>query len=121
MQASHFGQPLDPTPMQVRTVVSYRGGFAPDPGTANSADNFIMSDEPAVDGKRMITPRRLPRDLAKTTAAMGEIDLDPNHGESDGGRWFMTEAESVPYSSGQEVTCPGGTGIPGCIIGVECA
>src|SRR5216683_2490150 len=102
MDDSHFGPPLDPTPMQVRNVVPYRGGFAPDPGTANYADNFIMSDEPAVDGKRMITPRRLPRDLAKTAAAMGEIDLDPNHGESDGARWFMTEAESVPYSSQQD-------------------
>jgi hypothetical protein len=119
MDDSHFGPPLDPTPMQVRNVVPYRGGFAPDPGTANYADNFIMSDEPAVDGKRMITPRRLPRDLAKTTAAMGEIDLDPNHGESDGARWFMTEAESVPYSSEQDVTVPVGTVIPGVIIGGE--
>src|SRR6266849_391642 len=119
MDDYHFGPPLDPTPMQVRNVVPYRGGFAPDPGTANYADNFIMSDEPAVDGKRMITPRRLPRDLAKTTAAMGEIDLDPNHGESDGARWFMTEAESVPYSSGQDVTVPVGTVIPGVIIGGE--
>src|SRR6202163_2088110 len=119
MDDSHFGPPLDPTPMQVRNVVPYRGGFAPDPGTANYADNFIMSDEPAVDGKRMITPRRLPRDLAKTTAAMGEIDLDPNHGESDGARWFMTEAESVPYSSQQDVTIPVGTVIPGVIVGGE--
>jgi hypothetical protein len=119
MDDSHFGPPLDPTPMQVRNVVPYRGGFAPDPGTANYADNFIMSDEPAVDGKRMITPRRLPRDLAKTTAAMGEIDLDPNHGESDGARWFMTETESVPYSSEQDVTVPVGTVIPGVIIGGE--
>jgi hypothetical protein len=120
MDDSHFGPPLVPTPMQVRNVVPYRGGFAPDPGTANYADNFIMSDEPAVDGKRMITPRRLPRDLAKTVAAMGgEIDLDPNHGESDGARWFMTEAESVPYSSQQDVTVPVGTVIPGVIIGGE--
>jgi hypothetical protein len=119
MDDSHFGPPLDPTPMQVRNVVPYRGGFAPDPGTANYADNFTMSDEPAVDGKRMITPRRLPRDLAKTAAAMGEIDLDPNHGESDGARWFMTEAESVPYSSQQDVTVAVGTVIPGVIIGGE--
>src|SRR5450631_3278606 len=119
MDDSHFGPPLDPTPMQVRNVVPYRGGFAPDPGTANYADNFIMSDEPAVGGKRMITPRRLPSDLAKTTAAMGEMDLDPNHGESDGARWFMTEAESVPYSSQQDGTVPVGTVIPGVIIGGE--
>jgi hypothetical protein len=119
MDDSHFGPPLDPTPMQVRNVVPYRGGFAPDPGTANYADNFILSDEPAVDGKRTITPRRLPRDLAKTAAAMGEIDLDPNHGESEGARWFMTEAESVPYSSQQDVTVPVGTVIPGVIISGE--
>jgi hypothetical protein len=119
MDDSHFGPPLDPTPMQVRNVVPYRGGFAPDPGTANYADNFIMSDEPAVDGKRTITPRRLPRDVAKTTAAMGEIDLEPNHGESDGARWFMTEAESVPYSSEQDVAVPVGTVIPGVIVGGE--
>jgi cytochrome b561 len=119
MDDFHFGPPLEPTPMQVRNVVPYRGGFAPDPGTANYADNFIVSDEPAVDGKRMITPRRLPRDLAKTAAAMGEIDLDPNHGESEGARWFMTEAESVPYSSQQDVTVPVGTVIPGVIISGE--
>jgi Ethylbenzene dehydrogenase/Prokaryotic cytochrome b561 len=119
MDDAHFGPPLDPTPMQVRNAVPYRGGFAPDPGTANYADNFIMTDEPVVDGKRMITPRRLPRDLAKTTAAMGEIDLDPNHGESDGARWFMTEAESVPYSSQQDATVPVGTVIPGVVIGGE--
>jgi hypothetical protein len=119
MDDSHFGPPLDPTPMQVRNVIPYRGGFAPDPGTANYADNFIMSDEPAVDGKRTITPRRLPRDLAKTTAAMGEIDIDPNHGESDGARWFMTETESVPYSPQQDATVPVGTVIPGVIIGGE--
>src|SRR5450755_4890140 len=119
MDDAHFGPPLDPTPMQVRNVVPYRGGFAPDPGTANYADNFIVSDEPAVDGKRMITPRRLPRDLAKTAAAMGEMDLDPNHGESDGARWFMTETESVPYSPEQDGTVPVGTVIPGVIIGGE--
>jgi len=50
---------------------------------------------------------------------MGEIDLDPNHGESDGARWFMTETESVPYSSEQDVTVPVGTVIPGVIIGGE--
>ena len=32
----------DPTPMQVRNVVPYRGGFAPDPGTANYSENFAV-------------------------------------------------------------------------------
>jgi hypothetical protein len=119
MDDAHFGPPLDATPMQVRNVVPYKGGFAPDPGVANYSDNFIMSEEPAGDGKRMIMPRRLPRDLAAITAAMGEIDIDPNHGESDGARWFMTEAESLPYSSEQDARVPVGTVIPGVIIAGE--
>jgi len=119
MDDDHFGPPIDATPKQVSNIVPYKGGFAPDPGTANYSDNFIMSDEPGVDGKRLIMPRRLPRDLAKTTAAMGEIDIDPNHGESDGARWFMTETESIPYSSEQDARIPLGTVIPGVIIAGE--
>lgn len=115
MDDNHFGPPLDPTPMQVRNVVPYKGGFSPDPGTGNYTDNFVISDS-AVGGARMITPRRLPANLAATTTAMGEIDIDPNHGENDGARWFMTEAESVPYSSDQDARIPVGTVIPGVII-----
>jgi len=119
MDDSHFGPPLDPTPMQVANVVPYKGGFAPDPGVANYADNFVMSADVVGDGTRMITPRRLPKDLAAMATAMGEIDIDPNHGESDGARWFITEAESVPYSPEQDVRVPVGTVIPGVIIAGE--
>ena len=51
------------------------------------------------------------------TAALGQIDLDPDHGESGGARWFMLEAESVPYSTEQDRRIPVGTVIPGVIIG----
>jgi len=45
--------------------------------------------------------------LRKQPQAMGEIDIDPNHGaESDGARWFMTETESIPYSSEQDARIP---------------
>jgi hypothetical protein len=116
MDDSHFGPPLEPTPMQVANVVPYKGGFSPDPGVANYTDNFVMSAATAGDGTRMITPRRLPKNLGATAKAMGEIDIDPNHGESDGARWFITEAESVPYSSEQDARVPVGTVIPGVII-----
>jgi Ethylbenzene dehydrogenase/Prokaryotic cytochrome b561 len=115
MDDTHFGPPLDPTPMQVSGNVPYKGGFAPDPGAANYSDNFVMSDD-ALGGNRTVAPRRLPKSLAATSAAMGEIDLDPNHGESDGARWFMTEAESIPYSLEQDARVPVGTVIPGVII-----
>src|SRR5713226_4782687 len=119
MDDSHFGPPLEPTPMQVSNAVPYKGGFSPDPGVANYTDNFVMSADVVGDGNRMITPRRLPKNLAATATAMGEIDIDPNHGESDGARWFMTEAESVPYSSEQDARVPVGTVVPGVIIAGE--
>ena len=116
MDDDHFGPPLDPTPMQARNIVPYKGGFAPDPGDTNYADNFVIA---AGDTSRPVTPRRLPRDLAATIAAMGKTNLDPNHGESDGARWFMTEAESIPYSAELDARIPGGTVIPGVIIAGE--
>jgi hypothetical protein len=105
--------------MQVQNIAPYKGGFAPDPGVANYTDNFIVNADPAGDGKRMIAPRRLPSDLAATYAAMGDIDLDPNRGESDGARWFMTESESTPYSAELDARVPVGIVIPGVIIAGE--
>jgi hypothetical protein len=50
------------------------------------------------------------------TAAMGEISLDPNMSESDGARWFLTEADSVPYSAEADARIPVGTVLPGVIL-----
>jgi hypothetical protein len=110
---AHFGPPLEPTPMQAGSAVPYKGGYAPDPGAANYADNF----EAVAERNSLITPRRLPKDFSAMTAALGQIDLDPDHGESEGARWFMLEAESVPYSTEQDRHIPVGTVIPGVIIG----
>jgi hypothetical protein len=118
MEDEHFGPPLDPTPMQARNAAPYRGGFAPDPGSANYSENFDMSPDAAIgnDGNQIVTPRRLPRNLAATGVAMGQISLDPNIGESDGARWFMTEAESLPYTRELDSSIPPGVVIPGVII-----
>jgi Ethylbenzene dehydrogenase/Prokaryotic cytochrome b561 len=118
MDDDHFGPPVEPTPMQVRNVVPYRGGFTPDPGTANYSQNFVIVPDAAVgnDGNQVVTPRRLPKDLPATAAAMGQIALDPDIGESDGARWFMTEAESQPYTAELDKNIPVGTVLPGVII-----
>jgi hypothetical protein len=115
MDDAHFGPPLDPTPMQARNVSPYKGGFAADPGSSNYTENFIAW--PDIPGN--VTPRRLPRDLAATTKAMGQISLDPHVGESNGSRWFMTEAESVPYTSQLDRLIPVGTVLPGVILAGE--
>jgi hypothetical protein len=123
MDDAHFGPPLDPTPEQARYVTPYRGGFAPDPGTPNYSENFIASPEIPIEGSPqanpLVTPRRLPKDPAAIQAAMGEITLDPNLGESDGARWFMTESESVPYAIELDKLIPKGTVLPGVIISGE--
>jgi Ethylbenzene dehydrogenase/Prokaryotic cytochrome b561 len=118
MDDAHFGPPLDPTPMQKSNIVPYKGGFAPDPGSANYKDNFIIDSDNA-GGARLTAPRRLPADLAATLAAMGDVDIDPNHGENDGARWYMTEDESIPYSAEADARIPMGTVIPGVIIAGE--
>jgi hypothetical protein len=121
MDDTHFGPPLDPTPMQAANIVPYKGGFAPDPGAANYRDNFSVEADPAGGTRRgrLIAPLRLPRQAAATTAAMGAIDLDPNHGESDGARWFMTEQETIPYSADADAKIAIGTVIPGVILAGE--
>jgi len=121
MDDAHFGPPLDPTPMQAANVVPYKGGFATDPGTANYRDNFAVEADASGGARRsrLVAPLRLPKVVAATTDAMGDIDLDPNHGESDGARWFMTDQDSVPYSTDADALIPIGTVIPGVILGGE--
>ncbi|MDE5458407.1 hypothetical protein GWE18_37605 [Bradyrhizobium sp. CSA112] len=121
MDDAHFGPPLNPTPMQAANVVPYKGGFAPDPGTASYRDNFTVEADTSGGPRRsrLVAPLRLPKVVAATTAALGDIDLDPNHGESDGARWFMTDQDSVPYSTDADARIPTGTVIPGVILGGE--
>jgi hypothetical protein len=119
MDDAHFGPPVEATPMQVRGVAPYRGGFAPDPGSANYSDNFTLIDEAAGEINRAIRPIRLPRNVAATRAALGQIDIDPERGESDGARWYMTEAESLPYTAELDSHVPRGTVVPGVIIAGE--
>ena len=115
MEDDHFGPPLEPTPMQVRNVVPYRGGFASDPGSANYSENFGPRIDPA-NPNPIVTPHRLPRNLAATLAAMGQITLDPDIGESDGARWFMSEAETTPYTEEADRLISTGTVLPGIIV-----
>jgi cytochrome b subunit of formate dehydrogenase len=115
MEDDHFGSPREPTPMQASNGAPYRGGFAPDPGAANYSDNFIMQSDPTGEGV-VFVPRRLPRDLAAMQAAMGQVTRDGDVGESDGARWFMTQAESAPFTPDLDRMVPVGTVVPGVII-----
>ena len=110
----HFGPPLEATQAEQRGLMPYHGGFAADPGTAPYADNF--APRPPAGYDQPLKPRRLPNDLASMLAAMGPIDLDPDHGEREGARWFLTDSDSTPYSADMDARIPIGTIIPGVIV-----
>lgn len=113
----HFGPPAKPTPTQRAGLAPYRGGFAHNPGTANYQNNFTsLQPNDYADG---VMPRRLPKDFNAMTAALGSIDLNPNHGESEGARWYMTEEETVAYSAERDRLIPDGAVIPDVIISGE--
>jgi hypothetical protein len=110
----YFGPPAIGTKAQFDGAEPYRGGFAPDPGSANYLDNFLP--RPPRNYSEGVVPRRLPKDLAATTAALGRINLDPNQGDGERARWYITEEESVPYSPERDRLIPQGTIIPGVIL-----
>src|SRR5581483_4214883 len=77
-------------------------------------DNFTLGlDRSFANG---VFPRRLPKKINDMNAALGRLDLDPSHGESEGARWYITEEESVPYSSELDRFIPEGTVIPGVFV-----
>jgi Ethylbenzene dehydrogenase/Prokaryotic cytochrome b561 len=114
MDDDHFGPPAEPSAAEMEGHSPYRGGFAPDPGTASYDDNFTLGN--GLGDHETVTPRRLPKNLEAAKKALGTIDLDPNQGESKNARWNLTEDESTPYSSERDAEVPVGTVVPGVII-----
>ncbi len=110
----HFGPPAEPSRAEIAGQSPYKGGYAADPGTANYADNFEQRGPGGYE--RPVQPKRLPKSWQATWSAMGRVDLNPNVGESEGARWWMTEAESVPYSPEADAQFPLNALIPGVLI-----
>ena len=109
----HFGGPT-PQGQDGGSVKShYSGGFALDPGPIPYQSNYVS--EPGHAGGSIAMPRRLPRDLPAMAKAMGRIGDDPKESESEGSRWWMTMAESAPYSQALDAQVPDRTVIPGVL------
>jgi cytochrome b subunit of formate dehydrogenase len=117
MDNEHFGTAARPSASQADGRERYAGGFAPDAGRAMAADNF--DPRPPGGFAKPVTPHRLPRDLPAMRAALGRVEPDGDVGEGEGSRWWMSEAESVPYSAEADAAIPDGTVIPGVIIAGE--
>lgn len=111
---AHFGPPAEPTDAQREGRSAYKGGFAPDPGSALTELNFEERGPGGYD--RPVTPKRLPKDARKAIQATGEMDLDPNYGDSENSLWWLTAEDSVPYSREQDAKIPVGAVIPGVLV-----
>ena len=111
---THFGPPTAPTDAQQQGQSAYRGGFAPDPGSALSELNFEERGPGGYD--QPITPKRLPKDPRKALQATDQMDLDPNFGDRENSIWWLTAEDSVPYSREQDARIPVGTIIPGVLV-----
>jgi hypothetical protein len=111
----HFDLPVDPTRAQAAGEFPYRGGYIQDARAISLyADNFEA--QPLSGYERPVQPRRLPRDWKATYAALGKVDLEPDQGDTEGSRWWMTMPESEPYSADLDARIPVGAVIPGSLI-----
>jgi len=108
----YFGPPRDPTPGEAAGKARYQAGYWNDPGRAFYSYNYKMD----VGHRGAVPLQRLPKDVAATVAALGRFDLDPESSDDEGARWWMTEAETVPYSKELDDKIPVGTVLPGVLI-----
>lgn len=110
----YIGAPTEPKPAEAAGTVRYQAGYWGDPGRVSYVYNF----KPEAPGgyRGVIEVLRLPKDVAKTTAGMGKIDLSPEAVNDEGSRWWMLESESVPYSKEVDAGIPEGTIIPGVLL-----
>jgi hypothetical protein len=105
----HFGGPQEAA--EGAPTSPYSGGFALDPGPPRYEPN--VADLTASEG---VHPRRLPKDLVAITRAMGRISDATNESESENSRWWMSAAESMPFTADRDAAIPIGTVIPGVIV-----
>jgi hypothetical protein len=108
---THFGPPAEPTDAQKHGQSAYKGGFAPDPGSALTELNFEERGPGGYD--RPVIPKRLPKDIRKAVQATREMALDPNFGDREQSVWWLTPEDSVPYGPEHDARLPVGTVIPG--------
>ena len=110
----HFGGPVPQSQQNPNGTSHYSGGFALDPGGVPYQANFVGVPGPA--GRPVALPRRIPRDIAAMAQAMGPVSDRAGESESAGSRWWMTDAESVPFTPALDAKIPDDTVIPGVLV-----
>jgi Ethylbenzene dehydrogenase/Prokaryotic cytochrome b561 len=115
IENAHIGAAAEPTREQIDGRERYTGGFALDPGAVAPYRSNAAS-EARGNGDLQILPVRLPRDLAATQRALGRVSPLGEPSDVEGARWWMSEADSQPYTKAADDKIPPGTAIPGVIL-----
>ncbi len=111
----YFGPPNPANDAMKAGKARYQAGYDNDPGSAFYVYNYKGEAPGGYRGP--VTLMKLPKDLAATKLAMGKVPADPRvESVDEGSRWWMTEAETIPYSAAADAAIPVGTVIPGTLI-----
>ena len=110
---NRVGPPTTPTRAQLRGQTLYKGGYAGSASQAVAYENF--TPQSPRDPSAVVMPIRLPTDYQATRAALGQVDLDADHGDDETSRWFLREDESAPYSPELDASIPIGSIVPGIV------
>ncbi len=110
---NRVGPPAKPTLSQLRGETLYKGGYFGPEAQEVVFENF--TPQAPRDPQALVQPIRLPKDLQATRAALGQVDLDPDHGDQEHTRWTLREAESTPYTPELDAKIPVGAIVPGIV------
>jgi hypothetical protein len=114
MDDQYIGPPREPNAAQIAGKARYQAGYWDDPGRSFYSYNY--KDTPTGGTTGPIELKRLPKEVAATSAKLGHYSLDPNAVDTEGAHWWMTESESAPYSPELDAKIPVGTVIPGVLV-----
>lgn len=107
---AHFGGAAQSRKSSEDGVETYAGGFALDPGPMPYRSN--------IGGRRpdgTVTPARLPLSPTANAAQLGRLTTSPGESDTEGSRWWMKPAESVPYATEHAAKFAVGSIIPGVL------
>lgn len=112
-ESNRIGPPTQPTLSESRGRSPYKGGYVSDLSEASVIENFAPTMPR--NGAVTVTPLRLPTYAQPLRVLASLVELNPDYGDGENSRWWITEQESAPYSAQLDAQIPIGTVIPGVI------
>ncbi len=108
IENAHIGGPASITPG--KNDQHYEGGFKVDPGSVPHESN--IEPDPVNGGVR---PKRLPRNSQSAMRAMGQLIDNSAVSAKPQARYWMTAADSLPFSGKADAAIPDGALVPGVL------